>query len=235
MVLIELDSAVPGAVDGRKIRAVAFQEVRLQYIRGLGLTGGKALVVGGGRGLLPNGLAELGFDVVATEPSEAAAAMAREAGVTVVPENEVAAGAYDLVYVADTFEITPDLAGVVERVSRALKPGGVLVYDSVNRNPLSKLVYLGLFQGLGWTRIMPPGRYAADRLRKPAELVAALARQGLRNEDISGFKPKNPLKLLTGVLAVRSGKTAVEEIARMVDMVLVGPPVVTYLGSARKT
>ena len=64
---IELDSRVPDAVDRRQIRAVAFQDVRLEYVTGtmksLGLptAGSRALVVGSGRGLLAGGLARLGL------------------------------------------------------------------------------------------------------------------------------------------------------------------------------
>src|ERR1700730_5655428 len=81
---IELDSRVPDAVDGRQIRAVAFQDVRLEYVTGtmkslaLPPAGSRALVVGSGRGLLAGGLARLGLSVVAVDPSATATAMARD-------------------------------------------------------------------------------------------------------------------------------------------------------------
>jgi len=80
---IELDSPSPQAVDGRQIRAVAFQDVRLQYVTSvldkLGLTaaGRQALLVGSGRGLLARGLAGMGFEVVAVDPSTTATEMER--------------------------------------------------------------------------------------------------------------------------------------------------------------
>ncbi|MER7164413.1 hypothetical protein ABT380_38835, partial [Streptomyces lydicus] len=74
----------PDAVDGRQIRAAAFQRVRLEYTSGvlarLGRApSGRALVVGSGRGLLAHGLARLGFTVTAVDPSGPATALAREA------------------------------------------------------------------------------------------------------------------------------------------------------------
>ncbi|HYZ51947.1 MAG TPA: methyltransferase domain-containing protein [Streptosporangiaceae bacterium] len=81
---IELNATSPEAIDGRQIRAVVFEEVRLEYVRrtlhrlGIDATGRRALVVGGGRGILPRGLARLGFDVVAVDPSKVATEMARE-------------------------------------------------------------------------------------------------------------------------------------------------------------
>jgi 2-polyprenyl-6-hydroxyphenyl methylase/3-demethylubiquinone-9 3-methyltransferase len=203
---IELDSRSPEAIDGRQIRAVAFQGVRLEYVAGvlkrldLVPAGSRALVVGSGRGLLARGLARLGFDVVAVDPSPTATAMARKASERedlsiahkTAPAEELGLDdeTFDLAYYADTFEITSHLDRVIAQAARVLKAGGVLIYDTVNRTLPSRLIYLGAFQALPMTRIMPAGRYAAARLRTPAELAEALARHGLRNEDICDFKPK---------------------------------------------
>lgn len=249
---IELDSYAPDTVDGRQIRAVAFQDVRLQYVTGtikkagLGAAGSRALVMGSGRGLLAGGLARMGFDVVAVDPSATATAMAREAhesqGLAVVHQTAPAEDldlpdeAFDIAYLADTLEITPDPDRVIEQAARVLKPGGVLIYDTVNRTLPSRLIYLGAFQALPMTRIMPPGRYAAARLRTPAEVVALLDRHGLRNQDICGFKPTDARSLIRATLARRRGQITDEEIPPIVGFVLAphGRPVVTYLGYARK-
>ncbi|MEV0298324.1 methyltransferase domain-containing protein [Nocardia sp. NPDC050710] len=249
---IELNSAAPEAIDGRQIRAVAFQNVRLEYVEetmgklGLAATRSRALVVGGGRGILPRGLARLGFEVTAVDPSASATAMARAAaereGLAIAhrtaPAEDlgVASGSFDFAYYADTFEITSDLERVIEHAADALAPGGVLCYDTVNRTLLSRLVYLGVFQGIPMTRIMPPGRYAAGRLRSPRELADVLERHGLRSEDICDFKPSNARALIQAVLGRRRGAITDEQIAPMVDFVLNpdGRPVVTYLGYGRK-
>ncbi|MER6144028.1 methyltransferase domain-containing protein [Streptomyces sparsogenes] len=275
---IELDSRSPEAVDGRQIRAVAFQESRLEYVRrtlrsvGLTAAGSRALVVGSGRGPLAGGLARLGFDVLALDPSPTATALAREAEEREARERQASArqagereagerreaedrerlairhetappealgvpdAAFDLIYYADTFELAPDLDPVLAEGARALAPDGLLVYDTVNRTPLSRLVYLLAFQRLPMTRIMPPGRYTAARLRTPAELTAALARHGLRNEDVCDFKPRDPRGLIKATMARRRGRITDEEIPPMVDFVLApdARPQVTYLGHARK-
>lgn len=249
---IELDSPSPEAVDGRQIRAVSFQDVRLEYVTGtlrkLGLdpAGSRMLVVGGGRGVLPRGLARLGFDVLSLDPSRTATELAREAsereGVAVShrtsPAEELDAedASFDFAYYADTFEVTSRLDRVVEHAARVLRPGGVLLYDTVNRTPLSRLIYLGAFQGFPMTRIMPPGRYAAGRLRTPAEMSGALERHGLHNEDVCDFKPRNPPSLVKAVLARRKGRITDEEIPPIVDFLLApeARPLVTYLGYARK-
>jgi 2-polyprenyl-6-hydroxyphenyl methylase/3-demethylubiquinone-9 3-methyltransferase len=250
--LIELDSRAPEAVDGRQIRAVAFHDVRLQYVTdatrkaGLAAAGSRALVVGSGRGLLAGGLARMGFDVLAVDPSAAATAMAREAheredlpiAHKTAPAEDLGlqGETFDLAYLADTLEITPELDRVLEQARLALRPGGVLVYDTVNRTLLSRLIYLGAFQALPMTRIMPPGRYAAARLRTPSEMVALLDRHGLRSQDICGFKPADARSLIKATLARRRGRITDEEIPPIVGFVLDphGRPVVTYLGYALK-
>ncbi|MFI0731301.1 class I SAM-dependent methyltransferase [Streptomyces sp. NPDC021225] len=254
---VELDSPLPETVDGRQIRAVAFQASRLEYVdktlRSVGLTaaGSRALVVGSGRGLLARGLAGVGFDVVAIDPSASATAIAREAGEREAGERErfavryetappeelgVAAAAFDLVYYADTFEVTPALDPVLAEGARALAPDGVLVYDTVNRTLVSRLIYLIAFQRLPMTRIMPPGRYAAERMRTPAEMTEALRRHELRNQDICDFKPRDPRSLVKATMDRRRGRITDEEIPPIVDFVLAPDtrPQVTYLGYARK-
>lgn len=250
-VRIELDAAAPDAVDGRQIRAAAFEQVRAQYVErtlarvGLTARGATALVVGGGRGILPRTLARLGFDVVAVDPSATTTRIAQETALReglaithrTAPAEQPAAepGGFDLVYCADTFEITGDLDRVVEQAARAIKPGGLLVYDTVNRTVLSRLVYLGAFQALPMTRIMPAGRYAAARLRKPADLAKVLDRHGLHNQDVCGFKPQNPRGLVNAVLLRRRGKITDDEATAMAGFVLDPKHApVTYLGYATK-
>jgi 2-polyprenyl-6-hydroxyphenyl methylase / 3-demethylubiquinone-9 3-methyltransferase len=72
-----------------------------------------------------------------------------------------------------------DRDDLVREAARVLRPRGVLLYDTVNRTALSKLIYLGALQSWRWTRIMPRVRYAPDRLRPPDELATAMSNHGL--------------------------------------------------------
>lgn len=245
---IALDSAGPAAVDGRHIRALTFQSVRMEYLRhvlselSLAAADSRALVVGSGRGLLARGLAQLGFEVVAADPSPAATALALDAddglGVTYLTtpaeELDLPDGSFDLVYCADTLEITERPDAVLAQAARVLRPGGAFVYDTVNRTPASRLVYLGAFQTFPSTRIMPRGRYAAHRLRRPVELAESLDRAGLSAKDVSAFKPRNVRSLVRATRGRRRGTLTDDQLPALVDMVLEpeGSPVVTYLGYA---
>jgi 2-polyprenyl-6-hydroxyphenyl methylase / 3-demethylubiquinone-9 3-methyltransferase len=245
---IELDSAGPAAVDGRHIRALTFQSVRLEYLRqvlskaGLAAAGSRALVIGSGRGLLARGLARLGFEVVAADPSPAATALALDAddglGITYLTTPAEQLGlpddSFDLLYCADTLEITERPDTVLAEAARVLRPGGAFVYDTVNRTPVSRLIYLGAFQAFPGTRIMPRGRYAAHRLRRPAELAEALDRAGLSAQGVSAFRPRDVRSLVRATRGRRRGTLTDEQLPELVDMVLEpeGSPVVTYLGHA---
>jgi 2-polyprenyl-6-hydroxyphenyl methylase/3-demethylubiquinone-9 3-methyltransferase len=245
---IALDTAGPTAVDGRHIRALTFQSVRLEYLRrvlaevGLTAAGSRALVVGSGRGLLARGLARLGFEVVAADSSPAATALAQEAddglGITYLTASAEELGlpddSFDLLYCADTLEITERPDAVLAEAARVLRPGGAFVYDTVNRTPVSRLIYLGAFQSFPGTRIMPRGRYAAHRLRRPAELTEALDQAGLSAQDVSAFKPRDVRSLVRATRGRRRGTLTDDQLPELVDMVLEleGSPVVTYLGHA---
>lgn len=245
---IALDSVGPAAVDGRHIRALTFQSVRMEYLRhvlselSLAAADSRALVVGSGRGLLARGLTQLGFEVVAADPSPAATALALDADdglgatylTTPAEELDLPDDSFDLVYCADTLEITERPDAVLAQAARVLRPGGAFVYDTVNRTPVSRLVYLGVFQAFPSTRIMPRGRYAAHRLRRPVELAESLDRAGLSAQDVSAFKPRNVRSLVRATRGRRRGTLTDDQLPSLVDMVLEpeGSPVVTYLGYA---
>jgi 2-polyprenyl-6-hydroxyphenyl methylase / 3-demethylubiquinone-9 3-methyltransferase len=167
-----------------RIRAAAFQPVRAAYARhiilehlGLDPAGKRALVVGCGRGLLAGELARLGFAVAAVDLAAPAIQLAQEAsaheGLPV--DYEVgdpqrlpcADAAFDVAYYADTFEITDDLDRILAEAARVLRRRGALLYDTVSRTLLSRLVYLGALQSWPWTRCVPRHRHAWDRLRPP--------------------------------------------------------------------
>ena len=243
--------------DGPHVRAVAFQGVRSEYVRRvLGRIGadpgnpggGRALVVGSGRGMLARELARAGYEVAALAPSaeavEESRRAARREGLKMSHEVGSAErlpygdAAFGLAYYADTLEVTGRLDEALAEASRVLAPGGAMIYDTVNRSALSALIYLFGFQLFPPTRIVAPGRYAWGRLRRPSELSAALAEHGLRNEDVTGFHPKSPPKLVQAVLRRKSGAIDDDGVARMTSFELAKgdgkPPPVTYFGFALK-
>jgi 2-polyprenyl-6-hydroxyphenyl methylase/3-demethylubiquinone-9 3-methyltransferase len=242
------------ATDGFHIRAASFQPVRSAYVRevllgrlGLEPAGKRALVVGAGRGLLARELARMGYAVSAQDGDPEAVRRGRAAADGERPTVDYELGdaerlpypdaAFDVGYWADTLEITPDVDAVLAEAARVLRPGGVLLYDTVARTRLSRLIYLGVLQSWGWTRIAPAGRYAWDRLRDPDELARSLAEHGLRSEDVRGFLPAGPIRMVHATRRARRGDIDDSELAALARMrpAAAGKrPEVTYLGFAVK-
>ena len=71
-------------------------------------------------------------------------------------------------------EHVDDLQRTLDESARVLKPGGVYMYDTINRTRRSKLVMIKLFQEWRSTALMEPNLHDWDMFIKPRELVAAL-------------------------------------------------------------
>ena len=174
---------------------------------GVDPNGKTALDVGSGGGLLAEEFARLGFRVTGIDPSaesvETARAHAASEGLDI--EYTVGAGeqlpfpdeSFDIAYCCDVLEHVDDLDRVLAETSRVLKPGGVYLYDTINRTRRSKLVMIKLMQEWRATALMEPNLHDWDMFIKPDELVAAMARAGLENRDIVGVGPaRNPVSLV---------------------------------------
>jgi 2-polyprenyl-6-hydroxyphenyl methylase/3-demethylubiquinone-9 3-methyltransferase len=94
-------------------------------------------------------------------------------------------------------EHVDDLQRTLDESARVLKPGGLYMYDTINRTRRSKLVLIKLFQEWRSTAIMEPNLHDWDMFIKPAELVAGLDAAGLDNRDLVGIGlRRNPLSVI---------------------------------------
>jgi 2-polyprenyl-6-hydroxyphenyl methylase / 3-demethylubiquinone-9 3-methyltransferase len=216
--------------DGFAIRAAAFLPARVAYVRqvlerlGIDPHRSQLLAVGPANGPFASQLARLGFTVAAHDP----------AGAGRLPGGD---GVFDVAYYHDTFETTDDLDEVLDEAARVLRPGGVLLYDTVNRTTVSKLIYLRALQSWRWTRLMPRGRYTAERLRPPDELTTTMSNHGLLNQEVRSLKPASAQRLIRAILAAKRGDVDDASLARLAGMHVAErgePPPVTYLGFASK-
>jgi 2-polyprenyl-6-hydroxyphenyl methylase/3-demethylubiquinone-9 3-methyltransferase len=127
--------ANPHPANGFRIRGAAFLPARIGYLRqvierlGIDPNQSELLVVGSAQGGLAGALAQLGFTAAAFDPADQGR----------LPYGD---GGFDLAYYHDTFETADDLDDVLRETARILRPRGALVYDTVNRTTLSKLIYL---------------------------------------------------------------------------------------------
>ena len=198
---------------------------RLLRRRQLDPPGTRALEVGCGGGLLAEEFAAMGFTVTGIDPSAqslaAARAHAARRGLPIdyrLGSGEAlpfAAEAFELVSCCDVLEHIPQWDAVIGEIARVLTPGGVFLYDTINRTLYSKLVVLKLAQEWAWTRFLPPRLHAWEMFIRPAELTHSLDRHGLQNREIVGTQAGvNPIKVFLALRRYRAGTMSGAELGR---------------------
>ena len=222
------------------MRRVLAEELRLTP------TDLRVLDVGCGGGLLAEEFARLGFAVTGVDPSEESLAAARGHAATLGLAIEYqrargealpfAADRFDVVYCCDVLEHVDDLRQVLAETARVLKPGGVYLYDTINRTPRSWLLVIKLLQEWRWTALMPPRLHDWSMFIRPAELERMLEQHGLRPAGLTGLKPRaNPLRLLRALRRRKRGLLSFAEAVEQMDLGESSDVSVSYIGYARKT
>lgn len=223
--------------------------VRFGYLRdavssnGMDPAESTALDVGCGGGLLAEEVAGLGFRVTGLDPSAPSLATAREhaqaSGLEITyiegrgEELPISDASFDLAYCCDVLEHVDDVPAVLREIRRVLRPGGLFVYDTINRTPISKLVVIKLFQEWDSTRLAEPGLHDHAMFIKPKELERELRAARLEPRASEGFKPAaNPIKLIRLMRARRRGDITTHEFALNARMKLTRDRSVSYVGRA---
>jgi 2-polyprenyl-6-hydroxyphenyl methylase / 3-demethylubiquinone-9 3-methyltransferase len=187
--------------------------------------GAAVLDVGCGGGLLAEEFARLGCRVTGIDPSaqsiHAAAAHAHRSGLEV--DYRVGVGeqlqfedaSFPIVYCCDTLEHVQDVEQVIGGIARVLEPGGVFLYDTINRTFPSNLVMIKLLQDWDMTSMMPRNLHVWSKFITPDELHQHLQRHGLFNQESVGLSPiANPLALLLALRRRKRGELTIEELGR---------------------
>ena len=167
-----------------------------------------ALDIGCGGGILAEEFAAAGFSVTGIDPSENSLHTAREhAKLSKLSidyqkgtgENlKFADNSFDVVYCCDVLEHVRDLPKCIAEISRVLKPGGVFFYDTFNRNPLTKLIVIKIWQEWKSTAFMPPNLHVYEMFIKPKELEQLMLRNGMGQITMRGMSPNvSPLKMIS--------------------------------------
>jgi len=147
------------------------------------------LDAGCGGGLLAPHLSGKGYRHVGVDLRRAGLEQAVAHGVLAVGGDVTAlpfaAASVDVVAAGEILEHVTDLPGTVAELSRVLKPGGLLVLDTVNDSALSRFITVTAGERLG---VAPVGLHDPALFVPPRRLAGEFARHGVRLE-IRGLRP----------------------------------------------
>ena len=176
--------------------------LRMSYISRMVNPAGKKVVdIGCGGGILTEAMRRHGAEVTGIDMADAALAVARlhlrESGLEVeyrkCTAEQLAADRheeYELLTCLEMLEHVPDPASVVAACQRLLKPGGLAVFSTINRNPKS---WLFAIVGAEYVlRLLPRGTHEYAKLIKPSELATWCRAAGFELEAQTGMG-YNPL------------------------------------------
>ncbi len=180
----------------------AINPLRLDYVdKRAPLSGRTVLDIGCGGGLMAEGMAERGAKVTGIDLSEGAIKVAklhlkesgRQVDYRLVSAEALAAelpGAFDLVTCLEMLEHVPDPGSVIRSVATMLRPGGQVVFSTLNRTP--KAFGMAILGGEYLLRLIPAGTHEYAKFIRPSELEAWARAVGLQHRHSTGMH-YNPL------------------------------------------
>lgn len=203
------------------------------------------LDVGCGGGILAEAFAELGLAVTGIDPSvssiETARRHAKQQGFAIsyhvgLGERLPFADArFDCVSCCDVLEHVRDVDAVLAEIGRVLKPGGLFVYDTINRTWLSWLFLIKIAQDWKRWAFMEPNQHVYRRFIKPAEFSKKLAQNGMINQDTCGMVANyNVLKTLYYLRKRQSGVWTFRQLGSHMTLREGRDTSLCYLGWAKK-
>jgi 2-polyprenyl-6-hydroxyphenyl methylase/3-demethylubiquinone-9 3-methyltransferase len=160
-------------------------------------TGKRVLDLGCGGGFMAEALARSGADTIGVDPSRLAVEAAREHArlENLAIDYRVGTGehiplpdaAVDCVVCVDVLEHVDSVDAVLSEITRVLKPGGLFLFDTINRTVLAKIVVIDLGESV--LGLLPRGTHDPARFITPAELTRKLEGGGYELGPIVGLAP----------------------------------------------
>jgi len=180
--------------------------------------------LGCGGGLMAPHVARLGYRHIGVDLTESALRLATTHGIATIRADvrhvPLADACADVVTAGEILEHVPDMAAAVGQACRLLRPGGLLVVDTLADTALSRLVAVTLAERMPGGP--PPGIHDPALFVNRKELVAACARHGVALA-LRGIRPS-----MVGTARWLAGR------ADTVRMVPVPTTAVLFQGIGRK-
>jgi 2-polyprenyl-6-hydroxyphenyl methylase / 3-demethylubiquinone-9 3-methyltransferase len=216
-----------------------------EVLRGHGRSpdGLQALDVGCGGGFMSERFARAGANVLGVDPSEVSLATAREHAAADGLSIEYRTGAgeklpvddavFDIAFCCDVLEHVDDLDTVLAETARALKPGGLYFFDTINRTWAANLLMIKLMQDWRFTRIFDTAIHDPKMFITPKELSEALRRNGFVVGELVGLAPHtaNP-RIAIDFLRTRIGRLSFGEFSRRLHFGKTRSTAASYMGYA---
>lgn len=171
--------------------------LRINYIsQKINLAEKQVLDIGCGGGILAEAMAHHGASVTAIDKAEASLSVAKlhllESKLDISYLDSTAEDfaankpeQFDVVTCLEMLEHVPDPASVVAACQRLVKPGGLVFFSTINRNPKS---YLFAIVGAEYLlNLLPRGTHDYAKLIKPSELAAWARECDLELQDQIGM------------------------------------------------
>ena len=171
--------------------------LRLDWIDRLAaLAGKRVLDVGCGGGILAEAMAQRGARVtgidLSTKPLRVAQLHALESGVALdyreASAEALAAespAAFEVVTCMEMLEHVPDPASTVAACAALARPGGIVFFSTINRNPKS---YVFAILGAEYVlKLLPRGTHDWSKFVKPSEMATYARRAGLTQRALVGM------------------------------------------------
>ncbi len=176
--------------------------VRLHWIEEqMPLAGSRVVDVGCGGGILSEAMSAKGARVLGIDLAGKSLQVARlhalESGATVeyraVAAEDLAQeqpGQFDLVTCMEMLEHVPDPARTIEACARLARPGGHVLFSTINRN--LKAFAFAIVGAEYLLRLLPRGTHEYARFLRPSELARGVRASGLELRAMTGMH-YNPL------------------------------------------
>lgn len=160
------------------------------------LAGKRVLDIGCGGGILAEAMARQGAEVVAIDMAEASLSVARlhqlESKLDIdyrrIPAEELAEqepASFDVVTCLEMLEHVPDPSAIVAACQKLVKPGGEVLFSTINRNPKS---YLFAIIGAEYIlNLLPRGTHEYAKFIRPSELAGWAREAGLSLKEQRGM------------------------------------------------
>jgi 2-polyprenyl-6-hydroxyphenyl methylase / 3-demethylubiquinone-9 3-methyltransferase len=204
------------------------------------------LDVGCGGGILSEEFAKIGCRVTGIDRSQASLETAQRHAAQQGLQIEYRPGlaealpcenaSFDIVVCCDVLEHVDDLEKVVSEVARALKPGGSLFYDTINRTEAARKANIFAAQQFPLTSFFPPDTHVWEKFITPEEIKTLFAAQQLEHREMTGLQSGLPDGQVAGLLILRKfGLLTFAELGRRLNFQTGGENLdVNYIGWAVK-